>query len=168
MTETATVEVSAGWLVKLSEWVDLVDGYVWGLPLILTVLLAGVVLTSFLRMEHIFHMKRAFHYMVRTEKGAEASGEVSAFGALCTALSATIGIGNIVGVATAIGTGGPGALFWMMVAAFFGMATKYAEGLLAIKYRSKDENGEVAGGPDRKSTRLNSSHPTTSRMPSSA
>ena len=56
MTETATVEVSAGWLVKLSEWVDLVDGYVWGLPLILTVLLAGVVLTSFLRMEHIFHM----------------------------------------------------------------------------------------------------------------
>ena len=147
MTETATVEVSAGWLVKLSEWVDLVDGYVWGLPLILTVLLAGVVLTSFLRMEHIFHMKRAFHYMVRTEKGAEASGEVSAFGALCTALSATIGIGNIVGVATAIGTGGPGALFWMMVAAFFGMATKYAEGLLAVKYREVDKDGKVLGGP---------------------
>ena len=147
MTETATVEVSAGWLVKLSEWVDLVDGYVWGLPLILTVLLAGVVLTSFLRMEHIFHMKRAFHYMVRTEKGAEATGEVSAFGALCTALSATIGIGNIVGVATAIGTGGPGALFWMMVAAFFGMATKYAEGLLAVKYREVDKDGKVLGGP---------------------
>ncbi len=67
--------------------------------------------------------------------------------ALCTALSATIGTGNIVGVATAIATGGPGALFWMWVAAFFGMATKYAEGVLAIKYREVDENGEMSGGP---------------------
>lgn len=143
----ATVEVSTGWLVKLSELVDKIDGYVWGLPLILTVLLTGVVVTSFLRMEHLFHLKRAFHYMVRTEKGADATGEVSAFGALCTALSATIGIGNIVGVATAIGTGGPGALFWMMVAAFFGMGTKYAEGLLAVKYREIGKDGKVLGGP---------------------
>ncbi len=143
----ATVEVSTGWLVKLSEWVDIVDSYVWGLPLILTVLLTGVLVTSFLRMEHLFHLKRAFHYMIRTEKGAEATGEVSAFGALCTALSATIGIGNIVGVATAIGTGGPGALFWMMVAAFFGMGTKYAEGLLAVKYREVGPDGKVLGGP---------------------
>ena len=73
--------------------------------------------------------------------------EVSSFAALCTALSATIGTGNIVGVATAIATGGPGALFWMWVAAFFGMATKYAEGVLAIKYREVDENGEMSGGP---------------------
>ena len=77
----------------------------------------------------------------------EAKGEVSSFAALCTALSATIGTGNIVGVATAIATGGPGALFWMGVAAFFGMATKYAEGVLAIKYREVDENGEMSGGP---------------------
>ena len=77
----------------------------------------------------------------------EAKGEVSSFAALCTALSATIGTGNIVGVATAIATGGPGALFWMWVAAFFGMATKYAEGVLAIKYREVDENGEMSGGP---------------------
>ena len=147
MDATATVEVSTGWLVTLSEWVDKIDGYVWGLPLILTVILTGVIITSFMRMEHLFHLKRAFHYMVRTEKGAEASGEVSAFGALCTALSATIGIGNIVGVATAIGTGGPGALFWMMVTAFFGMGTKYAEGLLAVKYREVAPDGTVLGGP---------------------
>jgi len=143
----AAAEVSAGWLVKLSALVDVVNSYVWGLPLILTVLVAGIVITSFVRMEHLFHLKRAFHYMVRTEKGVEASGEVSAFGALCTALSATIGTGSIVGVATAIGMGGPGALFWMMVAAFFGMGTKYAEGLLAVKYRTVDKDGKVLGGP---------------------
>ena len=79
------------------------------------------------------------------KKGGE--GEVTSFGALCTALSATIGTGNIVGVATAIAAGGPGALFWMIVAAFFGMATKYAEGLLAIKYRTIDKDGHVLGGP---------------------
>ncbi len=72
---------------------------------------------------------------------------MSSFAALCTALAATVGTGNIVGVATAITTGGPGALFWMWVAAFFGMATKYAEGFLAIKYRTKDANGQAAGGP---------------------
>lgn len=147
MLATAAVETSSGWLAKLSAWVDLVDSYVWGLPLILTVLVTGIVVTSFLRMEHLFHLKRAFYYMVRTEKGADATGEVSAFGALCTALSATIGTGSIVGVATAIGMGGPGALFWMMVAAFFGMGTKYAEGLLAVKYRTVDDEGKVLGGP---------------------
>ncbi|MDZ5010319.1 sodium:alanine symporter family protein, partial [Clostridium perfringens] len=77
----------------------------------------------------------------------EARGDVSSFGALCTALSATIGTGNIVGVATAIKAGGPGALFWMWIAAFFGMATKYAEGVLAIKYREVDANGQMSGGP---------------------
>lgn len=77
----------------------------------------------------------------------EHQGDVSSFGALCTALAATIGTGNIVGVATAIKAGGPGALFWMWVAAFFGMATKYAEGLLAVKYRVKDDNGQMSGGP---------------------
>lgn len=81
----------------------------------------------------------------KNEEGGD--GEVTSFGALCTALSATIGTGNIVGVATAIAAGGPGALFWMIVAAFFGMATKYAEGLLAIKYRTIDKEGHVLGGP---------------------
>lgn len=83
--------------------------------------------------------------MVQNEE--DGTGEVSSFGALCTALSATIGTGNIVGVATAIAAGGPGALFWMVVAALFGMATKYAEGLLAIKYRTIDAEGHVLGGP---------------------
>ncbi len=77
----------------------------------------------------------------------KGSGDVSSFAALCTALAATVGTGNIVGVATAIKAGGPGALFWMWIAAFFGMATKYSEGVLAIKYRTKDKNGQVSGGP---------------------
>lgn len=81
------------------------------------------------------------------ENEEEGEGEVTSFGALCTALSATIGTGNIVGVATAIGAGGPGALFWMVLAAFFGMATKYAEGLLAVKYRVVDEDNHALGGP---------------------
>ena len=83
--------------------------------------------------------------MVKNEEDGE--GEVTSFAALCTALSATIGTGNIVGVATAICAGGPGALFWMLVAAFFGMATKYAEGLLAVKYRTVDVEGHALGGP---------------------
>ena len=83
------------------------------------------------------HLGKALKFMVKNEEGGD--GEVTSFGALCTALSATIGTGNIVGVATAIAAGGPGALFWMIVAAFFGMATKYAEGLLAIKYRTIDK-----------------------------
>ena len=83
--------------------------------------------------------------MIKNEE--EGHGEVTSFGALCTALSATIGTGNIAGVATALAAGGPGALFWMIVAAFFGMATKYAEGLLAIKYRTVDKDGHILGGP---------------------
>lgn len=140
-----TVEASAGWLDAFTAWVDKIDGYVWGVPLIAAILVTGLLLTCVLRFTHIFHLKHAFQYMFHTEEGTE--GDVSAFGALCTALSATIGTGNIVGVATAIGTGGPGALFWMEVAAFFGMATKYAEGLLAVKYREFTSEGKVLGGP---------------------
>jgi AGCS family alanine or glycine:cation symporter len=91
------------------------------------------------------NLHNALRFMAHSEK--DGAGEVSSFGALCTALAATIGTGNIVGVATAIGTGGPGALFWMEVAAFLGMATKYAEGLLAVKYRTVDKEGKVLGGP---------------------
>ena len=77
----------------------------------------------------------------------DGDGDVNSFKALCTALAATVGTGNIVGVATAIKAGGPGALFWMWLAAFFGMATKYAEGVLAVKYRTVDANGNISGGP---------------------
>lgn len=144
-TAAATVETTSGWLDALTAWVDNVDGIVWGVPLIVAILITGGLLTVVLRLVHVFNLKRAFKYMMHTEEGT--SGDVSSFAALCTALSATIGTGNIVGVATAIGTGGPGALFWMEVAAFLGMATKYAEGLLAVKYREFTPDGRVLGGP---------------------
>ena len=122
-----------------------VDDLVWGVPLIVLIIACGVWLTYRVRLLQVFHLGKALRLMVKNEEGGH--GEVTSFGALCTALSATIGTGNIVGVASAIGAGGPGALFWMEVAAFFGMATKYAEGLLAIKYREIDETGHALGGP---------------------
>lgn len=117
------------------------------IPLIIFILAAGIFLSCRTGFVQIKHLPRAFRYMFKDEEGA--SGEVSGFASLCTALSSTIGTGNIVGVATAIGitAGGPGALFWMWIAAFFGMATKYAEGLLAVKYRTIDKEGHVLGGP---------------------
>jgi len=110
--------VDCGWLESFTKLVDVVCEWVWGLPLVGAILVTGLVLTLCLRFTHVFNLKRAFVYMFHTEEGDDVSGEVSSFAALCTALSATIGTGNIVGVATAIGTGGPGALFWMEVAAF--------------------------------------------------
>lgn len=118
---------------------------VCGLPLIVLIGLTGILLTVRLRGLQICRLPNAFRYMFEKESGS--SGEISSFGALCTALSATIGTGNIVGVATAVVAGGPGALFWMIVAAFFGMATKYAEGLLAVKFRVIGEDGHILGGP---------------------
>ena len=140
-----TVEASSAWLDAFTSWVGKIDDMVWGVPLIAAILVTGLLLTCVIRLNHLFNLKNAFRYMFHTEEGTE--GDVSAFGALCTALSATIGTGNIVGVATAIGTGGPGALFWMEIAAFFGMATKYAEGLLAVRYREFTPDGKVLGGP---------------------
>ncbi|MBO5162923.1 MAG: alanine:cation symporter family protein [Ruminococcus sp.] len=122
-----------------------IDDVVWGIPLILLILGCGLFLTLRLRGLQIRRLWLALKYMFAKEDGGQ--GEISSFGALCTALSATIGTGNIVGVATAIAAGGPGALLWMEIAAFFGMATKYSEGLLAIKYRVKDKNGTMLGGP---------------------
>ena len=129
----------------LNAFLDTVDGYVWGIPLIGIVLFVGILLTSRLGVLQVTNLGNALRYMLHSEK--EGEGEVSSFAALCTALAATVGTGNIVGVATAIGTGGPGALFWMEVAAFFGMATKYSEGLLAVKYRKVASDGKVLGGP---------------------
>ncbi|MBE6849973.1 MAG: alanine:cation symporter family protein [Ruminococcus sp.] len=122
-----------------------VDDIVWGLPLIILIISCGILLTIRLRGIQVHKLGRALKYMFQDEAGA--NGEVSSFQALCTALSATIGTGNIVGVATALAAGGPGALLWMEIAAFFGMATKYSEGLLSIKYRIKDKNGQYLGGP---------------------
>ena len=136
----------------IGDFLTKVDDLVWGVPLIVLILAAGIYLTFRLRLLQIVHLPKALRFMFLNEE--EGEGEVSSFGALCTALSATIGTGNIVGVATAIGctalgtaVGGPGALFWMWVAAFFGMATKYAEGFLAVRYRTIDKEGHVLGGP---------------------
>lgn len=121
-----------------------IHDFIWGIPLIVLLLGTGIYFSYNLRFIQVSKLKLAFSCIF---KDSDGSGDVSSFQSLCTALSSTIGTGNIVGVATAISAGGPGALLWMWVSAFFGMATKYAEGLLAIKYRIKDENGEMAGGP---------------------
>ena len=130
---------------QFNEIIKKVDDIVWGLPLIILIISCGILLTIRLRGIQVHKLGRALKYMFQDEAGA--NGEVSSFQALCTALSATIGTGNIVGVATALAAGGPGALLWMEIAAFFGMATKYSEGLLSIKYRIKDKNGQYLGGP---------------------
>ena len=132
-------------LKSVNDFITWFDGLVWGLPLIILILATGIYLTVRLNLLQCRHLGKALKYMLKNEE--DGHGEVTSFGALCTALSATIGTGNIVGVATALAAGGPGALFWMEVAAFFGMATKYAEGLLAIRYRTIDEDGHVLGGP---------------------
>ena len=124
----------------------MIDDLVWGLPLIVLILAVGVFLTIRLRGIQISKLPLAMKHIIANEKDGQ-DGEVSSFGALCMALSATIGTGNIVGVATALVAGGPGALFWMWVAAFLGTATKYAECLLAIKYRTVAEDGHIVGGP---------------------
>ncbi|MCY6484226.1 sodium:alanine symporter family protein [Clostridium aestuarii] len=124
-----------------------IDNVVWGPPLLILLVGTGIYLTLRLGLLQIFKLPLALKYLFSKDHEAEAEGDVSSFAALCTALSATIGTGNIVGVATAIKAGGPGALFWMWIAAFFGMATKYSEGLLAVKYRTVDKNGQMSGGP---------------------
>jgi len=123
-----------------------IDDLVWGVPMIVLILAVGILLTIRLKGLQITKLPLAIKHIIANEKDG-AEGEVSSFGALCMALSATIGTGNIVGVATAIVAGGPGALFWMWVAALFGTATKYAECLLAIKYREVAADGHVVGGP---------------------
>ena len=122
-----------------------IDSFLWGVPLITLLVGTGILLTIRLSLLQVVQLPRALSLILRAKN--RGAGDISSFKALCVALAATIGTGNIVGVATAVKVGGPGAIFWMWMAAFFGMATKYAEGLLAVKYRTKDERGEIAGGP---------------------
>lgn len=125
-----------------------IDSLVWGAPLLALLVGTGIYLSIRLGFLQISKLPLAFKYLFKKDDNDSAGeGDVTSFQALCTALAATIGTGNIVGVATAIKAGGPGAIFWMWVAAFFGMATKYAEGLLAVKYRVTDKNGQMSGGP---------------------
>lgn len=123
-----------------------IDSFVWGIPLIALILLSGLFLTIRLKGVQFRKLPHAFKKMFANEKSGQ-HGEVTSFAALCTALSATIGTGNIVGVATAVVAGGPGALFWMWLAALVGMATKYSECLLSVKYRQITEDGHIIGGP---------------------
>lgn len=133
-------------LATISSILDQIDSLVWGIPLIVLILAVGIFLTVRLKGLQFTKLGLAIKHIAANERSGE-HGEVSSFGALCTALSATIGTGNIVGVATAIVTGGPGAMFWMWLAALLGTATKYSECLLAVKYRSVESDGHIVGGP---------------------
>ena len=124
---------------------DAIDSFMWGPPLITLLVGTGIFLTFRLKLLQVVRLPKALGLIFKAKNHGE--GDVSSFKALCVALAATVGTGNIVGVATAVKVGGPGAIFWMWMAAFFGMATKYAEGLLAVKYRTTDDKGEIAGGP---------------------
>ena len=126
------------------ELLKSIDAFAWGPPLLILLVGTGIYLTARLGLLQVLRLPKAFQLIFTKDKG---HGDVSSFAALCTALAATVGTGNIIGVATAIKVGGPGALFWMWMAAFFGMATIYAEATLAIETRQKSESGEVLGGP---------------------
>lgn len=135
----------------VKSFFDTVGGWVWG-PVMLCLLVGtGVLLTILLRglqFSMLFYaLKQAFKPHHKKDDGSDHEGDVSHFGALMTALSATIGTGNIAGVATAVVSGGPGAVFWMWITAIFGMATKYGEGVLAVKFRVQNNKGEMSGGP---------------------
>ena len=127
------------------EILNEIDAFVWGPPLLVLLVGTGILLTFRLKLLQVFKLPQALGLIFSAKN--DGSGDVNSFKALCTALAATVGTGNIVGVATAIKAGGPGALFWMWMAAFFGMATKYSECLLAVKYRTVDTNGNISGGP---------------------
>ena len=131
--------------MSIGEIISTLDGWVWGIVMMVLIIAVGIVLSTKTKFHAQKHIPLSLKYAVNNEDGGE--GDVSSFGALTTALAATVGTGNIVGVATAIMGGGPGALFWMEFAAFFGIATKYAEGVLAVKYRQVKPDGSILGGP---------------------
>ena len=132
----------------MEEILQKINAVVWGVPLLVALVGTGIYFTIRLNLVQVFKLPLALKYLfTKNDDSEDLEGDVTSFGALCTALASTIGTGNIVGVATAIRMGGPGALFWMWVAGFFGMATKYAECLLAVKYRVVDDNGQMSGGP---------------------
>jgi len=132
--------------MSLQTTLSAISSFVWGPPLLILLSGTGLYLTLRLGFLQIRYLPRALGYLFA--RGAnKGKGDVSSFAALCTALAATIGTGNIVGVATAVQAGGPGAIFWMWLVALLGMATKYAECLLAVKYRVRDKYGFMAGGP---------------------
>lgn len=132
----------------LNHWVSVIDGYVWGVPLLVLLVGTGIWLTWALRCIQFSALWHALYLaLIKRKEEDGAEGDISHFQALMTAMSATVGTGNIAGVATAIAVGGPGALFWMWITGLVGMATKYSEAVLAVVYREKDEKGLMRGGP---------------------
>ncbi|MBR9727574.1 alanine/glycine:cation symporter family protein [Shewanella intestini] len=130
----------------VTEVVNTINGIVWGVPMLVMILGVGLFLSIGLKLMPIVRLGTGFRLLWQGRESNE-KGDVSPFNALMTSLSATIGTGNIAGVATAIVLGGPGALFWMWCTALVGMATKFAEAVLAVKFREKDANGNHVGGP---------------------
>ena len=128
----------------INDFFQLLSSFLWGWPMIVLLLGTHIFLTVRLR---IPQRRLLTGIRLSVSKDSGAQGDVSQFGALATALAATIGTGNIVGVATAVALGGPGAVLWCWLTGIFGMSTKYAEGLLAVKYRVRDKNGRTYGGP---------------------
>ena len=132
----------------IQNFVSWLNGIVWGVPMIVLILGTGLYLQIRLRWLPLRKIGYGFRMIAKSRKADDmAEGEITPFAALMTALSATIGTGNIAGVATAIALGGPGAVFWMWMTAFVGMATKYAEVVVAVHYRQKDDQGDHVGGP---------------------
>lgn len=129
---------------EFESFISNLDNFVWGYPMIILLLGTHILLTVRLRFIQRYIIRAI---KLSLERRKEGVGDISHFGALTTALAATIGTGNIVGVATAIASGGPGAVLWMWLTGVFGVATKYAEALLSVKYRIKTESGLIAGGP---------------------
>jgi AGCS family alanine or glycine:cation symporter len=133
---------------SLTAFVSAVNGIVWGPPMLVLILGTGLFLQLRLKLMPVLRIPTGFRMVWKGRKPeAGAEGEISPYAALMTALAATVGTGNIAGVATAIAIGGPGALFWMWMTALVGMATKYSEVLLAVHYRETDDHGEKMGGP---------------------
>lgn len=129
------------------EILDKISGIVWGPPLLILLVGTGIFLTFRLSLIQIRLLPYSLKLAFSKNQDKSSEGDISHFQALMTAMAATVGVGNIVGVATAVVLGGPGAIFWMWMAGFFGMATKYGEAILAVKYRVKDSKGQMAGGP---------------------
>ncbi len=133
---------------QILEILTAIRDFIWGPPLIVLLVGTGIFLTIKLRGLQIRGLFYSLYLaLFKRKEDDKQEGDISHFQALMTALAATVGTGNIVGVAIAISTGGPGALFWMWITGIFGMATKYSEAVLAIKYREVDEFGTMSGGP---------------------
>ncbi len=133
--------------MQLQTLMETLSGWVWGPYMLVLIVGTGVFLTFRLGLWQFRMLPLAFKQVFGRHPQQQDNGDISQFASLMTALSATIGTGNIAGVATACVLGGPGAVFWMWMTALFGMATKYGEGVLAVKYRIKNEKGEMSGGP---------------------